>query len=81
MTLSEAQTKKINDLGIGKNVNSKLPLEAQIGALRKQVAALSEALKVPRDPDFKALEDLVASEKAKKEKKAEPAKNTAKKSK
>lgn len=30
---------------------------------------------------FKALEDLVASEKAKKEKKAEPAKKTAKKSK
>lgn len=81
MTLSEAQTKKINDIGIGKNVNSKLPLEAQIAAIREQVAAISTAMKVPLEADFKALEDLVASEKAKKEKKAEPAKKTAKKSK
>jgi hypothetical protein len=45
---------------------------------------VSEALKVPLDPDFQALEDLVASEKAKKEKKVEtvkPAKKTTKKSK
>ena len=31
--------------------------------------ALSEAVKVPLDVDFKALEDLVEAEKAKKEKK------------
>lgn len=81
MTLSEAQTKKINDLGIGKNVTSKISVDDQIAALRKQVAAISAAMKVPLEADFKALEDLVASEKAKKEKKAEPAKKTAKKSK
>ena len=81
MTLSEAQTKKINDLGIGKNVTSKISVDDQIAAIRKQIAALSEAAKVPLDPDFKALEDLVAAEKKKKEKKAEPAKKTAKKSK
>ena len=40
-----------------------------------------ESMKVPLEADFKALEDLVASEKEKKEKKAEPAKKTAKKSK
>jgi hypothetical protein len=78
MTLSEAQTKKINDIGIGKNVNSKLPLEAQIAAIRKQLILVSEAVKVPLEADFKALEDLVAAEKAKKEKKAEPAKSTKK---
>jgi hypothetical protein len=81
MTLSEAQTKKINDIGIGKNVNSKLPLEAQIAALRKQLILVSEAVKVSLDKDFQALEDLVAAEKKKKEKKAEPAKKTVKKSK
>lgn len=78
MTLTEAHTKKINDLGIGKNVTSKISVDDQIAALRKQIAALSEAAKVPLDKDFQALEDLVAVEKAKKEKKAEPAKSTKK---
>ena len=63
MTLSEAQTKKINDIGIGKNVNSKLPLEAQIAAIRKQLLLVSAALEIPLDKDFQALEDLVESEK------------------
>jgi hypothetical protein len=84
MTLSEAQTKKINDIGIGKNVTSQISIDNQIAALRKQIAALSEAVKVPLDKDFQALEDLVASEKAKKEKKVEtvkPKKASAKKSK
>lgn len=81
MTLSEAQTKKINDLGIGKNVTSKIPVDDQIAAIRKQLILVSEAVKVPLDKDFQALEDLVAAEKKKKEKKAEPAKETAKKSK
>ena len=84
MTLTEAKIKQINDIGIGKNVNSKLPLEAQIAAIREQVAAISAAMKVPLEADFKALEDLVASEKAKKEKKVEtvkPKKASAKKSK
>ena len=35
----------------------------------EQIAALSEAAKVPLDADFQALEDLVEAEKAKKEKK------------
>jgi hypothetical protein len=84
MTLTEAHTKKINDLGIGKNVTSKISVYDQIAALRKQVAAISAAMKVPLEADFKALEDLVASEKAKKEKKVEtvkPKKASAKKSK
>lgn len=81
MTLSEAQKKKINDLGIGKNVTGKIPVDDQIAAIRKQLILVSEAVKVPLDKDFQALEDLVAAEKKKKEKKAEPAKKTAKKSK
>lgn len=63
MTLSEAQTKKINDIGIGKNVTSKIPVDDQIAALRKQLILVSEAVKVPLDKDFQALEDLVESEK------------------
>ena len=50
-------------------VTSQIHVNDQIAALRKQIATLSEAAKVPLDADFKALEDLVASEKAKKEKK------------
>ena len=69
MTLSEAQQKRLNDLAIGKIVTGKMPLDDQIAALRKQVGALSEAVKVPLDKDFQALEDLVEAEKAKKEKK------------
>jgi len=84
MTLTGAQTKKINDLGIDKNVTYQMPIGAQIAALRKQIIILSEAAKVALDPDFQVLEDLVATEKAKKEKKVEtvkPAKKTVKKSK
>ena len=73
MTLSEAQQKRLNDLAIGKIVTGQIPVDDQIAALRKQIAALSEAAKVAFDPDFQALEDLVESEKAKKEK---PAKKT-----
>lgn len=78
MTLSEAQQKRLNDLAIGKIVTGQIPVDDQIAAIRKQVGALSEAAKVPIDPDFQALDELVASEKAKKEKKAEPAKSTKK---
>jgi len=83
MTLSESQTKKLNDLAIGKIVTSLISVDDQIAALRKQIAALSEAAKVPIDSDFQALGDLVAFEKAKKEKKSElfKAKKTAKKAK
>jgi hypothetical protein len=73
MTLSEAQQKRLNDLAIGKIVTGQISIDDQIAALRKQIAALSEAAKVAFDPDFQALEDLVESEKAKKEK---PAKKT-----
>lgn len=83
MTLSEAQQKRLNDLAIGKIVTGQISIDDQIAALRKQIAALSEAVKVPLDADFQALDELVASEKAKKEKKSAPdkAKKTAKKSK
>jgi len=67
--LNDSQKKKIRDVAIGHVVDSKLSIEDQIAAIRKQVVALSEALKVPRDADFQALVDLVASEKAKKEEK------------
>jgi hypothetical protein len=69
MTLSEAQQKRLNDLAIGKIVTGKISVDDQIAALRKQIGALSEAAKVPLDKDFQALEDLVAVEKVKKEKK------------
>jgi len=84
MTLTEAQQKRLNDLAIGKIVAGQISIDDQIAALRKQIGALSEAVKVPLDADFQALDELVASEKAKKEKKVEtvkPAKKTAKKSK
>jgi hypothetical protein len=83
MTLSEAQQKRLNDLAIGKIVTGQISIDDQIAALRKQITALSKAAKVPIDADFKALEDLVEAEKAKKEKKSEPvkAKKTAKKAK
>jgi hypothetical protein len=69
MTLTEAQQKRLNDLAIGKIVTGKISVDDQIAALRKQIGALSEAAKVPLDTDFQALDELVASEKAKKEKK------------
>ena len=69
MTLSEAQQKRLNDLAIGKIVTGKISVDDQIAALRKQIAALSEAAKVPLCANFKVLVDLVESEKAKKEKK------------
>ena len=78
MTLSEAQQKRLNDLAIGKIVTGQISIDDQIAALRKQITALSKAAKVPLDVDFKALEDLVVAEKAKKEKKAEPVKSTKK---
>jgi len=63
MSLSDAQKKKIRDVAIGHVVDSKLSIEDQIAAIRKQVAAISKELKVPLDPDFRALEDLVAAKK------------------
>ena len=78
MTLTADQEKKLIDLAIGKIVTGQISIDDQIAALRKQIAALSEAAKVAFDPDFQALEDLVEAEKAKKEKKAEPAKSTKK---
>ena len=82
MTLTEVQQKKIIDRGIGDNITSQKNIYDQIAAIREQVAAISAAMKVPLEADFKALEDLVASEKAKKEKKVEtvkPKKASAKK--
>jgi len=69
MHIYEAQQKRLNDLAIGKIVTGKISVDDQIAALRKQIGALSEAVKVPLDADFQALEDLVEAEKAKKEKK------------
>ena len=57
MTLSEAQQKRLNDLAIGKIVTGQIPVDDQIAALRKQIAALSEAAKVAFDPDFQALDE------------------------
>jgi len=66
MTLTESQKKRITDLAIGKTVTSKISIDDQIAAIRKQLILVSEAAKVPLDADFKVLEDLVAAEKAKK---------------
>ncbi len=73
-----------HDRPIGKIVTGKISVDDQIAALRKQIGALSEAAKVPFYKDFQALEDLVAAEKKKKEKKVwtdKSTKKTAKKSK
>ena len=75
MTLSEAQQKRLNDLAIGKIVTGQISIDDQIAAIRKQITALSEAAKVPLEADFKSLEDLVESEKAKKEKPAKKSKS------
>ena len=75
MTLSEAQQKRLNDLAIGKIVTGQISIDDQIAALRKQITALSKAAKVPLDADFQALDELVASEKAKKEKPAKKSKS------
>ena len=74
LTLTDAQKKKLDDLGICKSVTGQIGYDDQIAAIRKQLVAVSEALKVPLDADFQALEDLVASEKAKKEEKKATAK-------
>jgi hypothetical protein len=74
MSLDEAQKKKLRDVAIGDIVNGKIPIVDQLAAIRKQLVAVSEALKVPLDKDFQALEDLVANEKVKKEEKEAPAK-------
>lgn len=83
MALTDAQKKKLDDLGIGKSVTGQIGYDDQLAAIRKQVVALSEALEVPLGADLQALEDFVANEKAKKEKKETPAKTkkTTKKSK
>ncbi len=69
MTLTEAQQKRLNDLAIGKIVTGKISVDDQIAAIRKQLILVSEAVKVPLDKDFKALEDLVAVEKRKRKRK------------
>ena len=79
MSLSDAQKKRLDDVAIGDNITSQKNIYDQIAALRKQIAALSEAAKVPLEADFKALEDLVASEKEKVET-IKPTKKTVKKS-
>ena len=81
MSLDEAQKKKLRDVAIGDIVNGKIPIVDQLAAIRKQLAIVSEALKVPFDDDFKALEDLVAAEKEKKETPAKPKAKATKKSK
>ena len=82
MTLTAHQKKKLNDLAIGEIVTGQISTDAQIAAIRKQLLLVSAALEIPLDKDFQALEDLVESEKKKKEK-AAPAKSkkTTKKSK
>jgi len=82
VTLTAHQKKKLNDLAIGEIVTGQISTDAQIAAIRKQLLLVSAALEIPLDKDFQALEDLVESEKKKKEK-AAPAKSkkTTKKSK
>ena len=70
MLLTDAQKKRISDIAMGKSVNSKIAVEDQIAALRKQVITLSTAAKVPLVTELITLEAVVAEEKAKKTEKA-----------
>ena len=70
MSLTDAQKKRISDIATGKSVNSKIAVEDQIAALRKQVIALSTAAKVPLVQELITLEAVVDEEKAKKTGKA-----------
>ena len=81
MTLTESQKKRLSDLAVGRTITSKISIDDQIAAIRKQLILLSEAAKVPLDADFKVLENLVAAEKAKKIEVPKPAKKTTRKSK
>jgi hypothetical protein len=65
MTLDVGQKKKLKDLATGKTVSSKMSIDAQIAAIRKQVEVVSKAGKVPLDTDFKALCDIAESMKTK----------------
>jgi hypothetical protein len=58
--VSEERAKELRDLAIGQNVNlAGMPLEAQMGAIRKQVLKISVALGIELDEDFVALEAAV----------------------
>jgi hypothetical protein len=70
LSLTDAQKKRISDIATGKSVNSKIAVEDQIAALRKQVIALSTAAKVPLVQELITLEAVVDEEKAKKTGKA-----------
>lgn len=65
MPLTDAQKKKISDAAIGASVTSKIAINDQIAALRKQVAALSTSAKVPLVEEMVALEAIVSMEKSK----------------
>jgi hypothetical protein len=61
--IDEERGKLLRDLGVGQIVNSTMTQEAQIGAVRKQVAKISAALGIELDADFAALEAAVEAAK------------------
>ena len=66
MTLLDAKKQKIDDFAAGQKVNLAMPLEDQVGALRKMVGVLAAAAKVPLEPDMILLEKAVSDAKPEK---------------
>jgi len=69
--LNDDQKKKIQDIAIGQNVDSKISTEDQIAAIRKQLVAICKVLKIDLDSDFALLENIVEDAKKPKETKEE----------
>lgn len=67
MALTDAQKKTLSDLATGHTINSKVSMEDQIAALRKQIDIILAANpKITVDPDYKAFSTIVETEIGKK---------------
>lgn len=65
--ISEERKKKMDDMALGDAITKNLDVYTQIGILRKQVIAISIALKVPLVDEMTAFEAVVSTEKEKRE--------------
>ncbi len=57
-----SRVEKAIDKGTGEAIRSRISIEDELAALREQIAAISDAGKVPFTPKFQALCDLVGEE-------------------
>lgn len=57
-----SRVEKAIDKGTGEAIRSRISIEDELAALRKQIAAISDTGKVPFTPKFQALWDLVEEE-------------------